>query len=116
MARIHKKRKRRELTAEFNGNLPLRIVAILFLFKRRKPSVNHSELTYTCHAKALKSTNPKKNTVSNPLELYTRQTATMEKYLGINEEEMNRELYTNVLQHLQDMMDESDRMKALENK
>ena len=40
----------------------------------------------------------------------------MEKYLGINEEEMNRELYTNVLQHLQDMMDESDRMKALENK
>jgi hypothetical protein len=68
------------------------------------------------YPKVFKSTNPKKNTVANPLELYTRQTATMEKYLGINEEELNRELYTNVLQHLQDMMDESDRMKELNNK
>lgn len=68
------------------------------------------------YPKVFKSTNPKKNTVANPLELYTRQTATMEKYLGINEEELNRELYTNVLQHLQDMMDESDRMKELSNK
>ena len=68
------------------------------------------------YPKVFKSTSPKKNTVANPLELYTRQTATMEKYLGINEEELNRELYTNVLQHLQDMMDESDRMKELNNK
>ena len=68
------------------------------------------------YPKVFKSTNPKKNTVANPLALYTRQTATMEKYLGINEEELNRELYTNVLQHLQDMMDESDRMKELNNK
>ena len=68
------------------------------------------------YPKVFRSTNPKKNTVANPLELYTRQTATMEKYLGINEEELNRELYTNVLQHLQDMMDESDRMKELNNK
>ena len=68
------------------------------------------------YPKVFKSTNPKKNTVANPLELYTRQTATMEKYLGVNEEELNRELYTNVLQHLQDMMDESDRMKELNNK
>jgi hypothetical protein len=68
------------------------------------------------YPKVFKSTNPKKNTMANPLELYTRQTATMEKYLGINEEELNRELYTNVLQHLQDMMDESDRMKELNNK
>ena len=68
------------------------------------------------YPKVFKNTNPKKNTVANPLELYTRQTATMEKYLGINEEELNRELYTNVLQHLQDMMDESDRMKELNNK
>lgn len=68
------------------------------------------------YPKVFKSSNPKKNVIANPLELYTRQTATMEKYLGINEEELNRELYTNVLQHLQDMMDESDRMKALESK
>ena len=68
------------------------------------------------YPKVFRSGSPKKNAVSNPLELYTRQTATMEKYLGINEEELNRELYTNVLQHLQDMMDESDRMKELNNK
>ena len=68
------------------------------------------------YPKVFRSGSPKKNAVSTPLELYTRQTATMEKYLGINEEEMNRELYTNVLQHLQDMMDESDRMKELNNK
>lgn len=68
------------------------------------------------YPKVFNSSSPKKNAMANPLELYTRQTATMEKYLGIHEEALNRELYTNVLQHLQDMMDESDRMKALENK
>lgn len=40
----------------------------------------------------------------------------MEKYLNIKEEDLNHELYTNVLQHLQDMIDESDRLKAMENK
>ena len=50
------------------------------------------------------------------LTLYTRQTATMEKYLSTNEEQLNHELYTNVLQHMQDMVDESDRMKEMSRK
>lgn len=68
------------------------------------------------YPKCFRKSDPKKHAKTDPLSLYTRQTATMEKYLGINEEELGHELYTNVLQHLQDMMDESDRMKALENK
>ena len=68
------------------------------------------------YPKVFKKSPTKGQAQSNPLEVYTRTTATMEKYLGINEEEMNRELYTNVLQHLQDMMDESDRMKELNKK
>lgn len=68
------------------------------------------------YPKCFRKGDPKKHAKTDPLTLYTRQTATMEKYLGINEEELGHELYTNVLQHLQDMMDESDRMKALDNK
>ena len=43
------------------------------------------------YPKVFRSGSPKKNAVANPLELYTRQTAIMEKYLGINEEELNRQ-------------------------
>lgn len=68
------------------------------------------------YPKVFREMSPERNSRSNPLELYTRTTATMEKYLGINEESLNRELYLNVLQHLQDMMEESDRMKELERK
>lgn len=68
------------------------------------------------YPKVFRETSPKKNAMVNPLEVYSRTTATMEKYLGINEESLNNELYLNVLQHLQDMMDESDRMKELERK
>lgn len=68
------------------------------------------------YPKCFRSGDPKKHAKTDPLTLYTRQTATMEKYLGINEEELGHELYTNVLQHLQDMMDESDRIKAMNNK
>ena len=68
------------------------------------------------YPKCFRQDSPKKQAKTDPLTLYTRQTATMEKYLGINEENLNHELYTNVLQHLQDMMDESDRLKAMENK
>jgi hypothetical protein len=48
--------------------------------------------------------------------IYTALLTPFDEKGSINEEELNRELYTNVLQHLQDMMDESDRMKELNNK
>lgn len=68
------------------------------------------------YPKCFRESEPKKHAKTDPLTLYTRQTATMEKYLNIKEEDLNHELYTNVLQHLQDMIDESDRLKAMENK
>lgn len=68
------------------------------------------------YPKVFRKSDVRKQASVNPLDVYTRTTATMEKHIGINEEELNRELYTNVLQHLQDMIDESDRMKELERK
>ena len=70
----------------------------------------------TKYPKVFRKVEVSKQSRTNPLEIYSRTTATIEKHIGINEEELNRELYTNVLQHLQDMMDESDRMKELERK
>lgn len=66
--------------------------------------------------KCFRQGNPKKQEQVNPLELYTRTTATMEKYLGLKEEEVNRELFTIVLQHLNDMAVENERLEQLHRK
>ena len=47
----------------------------------------------------------------NALEVYTRMTATMEKYLGLTEEMVNAQLFHVNLQHLDDMMRESEELK-----
>lgn len=65
------------------------------------------------YPKCFKKSNPKKQAATNPLELYTRTTATMEKYLGINEEQLNEELYSVVLQHIQDMAVENESMERM---
>lgn len=54
---------------------------------------------------------------TNPLDVYRQTVTVMEKYLtGMNEERVNNEMYMNVLQHLQNILDENDRMKELERK
>jgi hypothetical protein len=63
-----------------------------------------------------KEEDTKKRKFVDPLTLYTRQTSIMEKYLRFSEEKLNRETYSNVLQHFQNMIDESDRMKEISNK
>lgn len=55
----------------------------------------------------------KKQEQVNPLELYTRTTATMEKYLGLKEEDVNRETFTVVLRHLNDMAEHAKEMEKL---
>lgn len=65
------------------------------------------------YPKAFKKENPKRQATVNPLELYTRTTAVIEKYLGINEEEMNRETYTVILQHINDMVHEQEELGKL---
>ena len=62
--------------------------------------------------KVFKKGNPKKQQQVNPFEVYTRITANLEKYLnGVNEEQINNETYTAVLTHLNDMMEEHERME-----
>ena len=40
----------------------------------------------------------------------------MEKYLGMTEAEVNRQLYTVVFQHLEDMAKEAEEMEKIRNK
>lgn len=68
------------------------------------------------YPKAFKKDDPKRQATVNPLELYTRTTAVMEKYLGIDEEKLNRETYTVVLQHINDMAREQEEMDRLNRK
>jgi hypothetical protein len=52
----------------------------------------------------------------NPFELYTRTIATMEKYLGLDEDKVNGQTYTLVLQHLEDMAKESEEIEKMKRK
>jgi hypothetical protein len=52
----------------------------------------------------------------NPFELYTRTIATMEKYLGLDEDKVNSQTYTLVLQHLEDMAKESEEIEKMKRK
>ena len=53
---------------------------------------------------------PKQN---NPLELYTRTTATMQKYLGLDETEVNNQFFQLVLQHMDNMAKENDELERI---
>lgn len=54
--------------------------------------------------------------VSNPLEIYTRTAATIEKHIGITDDAMNREPYQNILQHLEDMARENEELEKIKRK
>lgn len=49
----------------------------------------------------------------NPLELYVRGVATLSKYLGMTEEEVNAQNFQIILQHMNDMADESERIDKM---
>lgn len=55
----------------------------------------------------------KSSTFDDPFSLYTRSTTTMVKYAASNEAEVNRTTYTIILQHMQDMAEENDRIKEM---
>lgn len=52
----------------------------------------------------------------NPLELYTRTTATMEKYISSNAADVDREPYTVILQHLEDISRHNEEMERINAK
>ncbi len=53
---------------------------------------------------------------TNPMELYARTTATMEKYVGLNAEEVEREPYTTILQQMEDIARNNEEMERLRKK
>ena len=57
-----------------------------------------------------------KGAPANPLQLYTRTVATIEKYLGLNEKEVNAESFHNVFQHLENMAKENEQLEKLRSK
>lgn len=52
----------------------------------------------------------------NPLELYTRTTATIEKYLHITAQEVDAEPYTTILQQLEDITRRNEEIEQLNRK
>lgn len=54
-----------------------------------------------------------KSKPTNPLELYTRTTATMEKYISATAAEVDREPYTTILQHLNDITLHNEEMEKI---
>lgn len=59
-----------------------------------------------------KSDSPDKNVGGdNPLEVYVRTSATLEKYLGMTEKEINNQLFHVVLQHIDDMIKENKELE-----
>lgn len=49
----------------------------------------------------------------NPLEIYTRTTATMEKYLSMTARDVDREPYTTILQQLEDISHHNEEMERI---
>ena len=50
---------------------------------------------------------------ANPLEIYTRTTATMEKYLSMTARDVDREPYTTILQQLEDISRHNEEMERI---
>ena len=67
-----------------------------------------------CFKSAPTGRQPKKN--QTPLDLYVRSIATLEKYLGQSEEEINRKMFYANLQHLDDMAREAEEMERISRK
>lgn len=53
---------------------------------------------------------------STPLEIYTATTATMQKYAGLTEDQVNNQSYSLVLEHLERLIKENEEMEKIRNK
>ena len=59
MARIHKERNLRIAAAELDRHLPLRIIAVFYLFEGRESSINNTKFLDTRTMKTLQCSDPK---------------------------------------------------------
>jgi len=58
----------------------------------------------------------KKQKPSTPLEIYTATTATMQKYAGLTEDQVNQQSYSLVLEHLERLSVENEEMEKIRKK
>lgn len=58
----------------------------------------------------------KKQRPQDPLELYAQMTATLEKYIGTNEQELDKRTCEVVLRHLNNMITENEEMEKIRQK
>lgn len=58
----------------------------------------------------------KKQKPSTPLEIYTATTATMQKYTGLTEDQVNNQSYSLVLEHLERLSKENEEMEKIRSK
>ena len=50
------------------------------------------------------------------MEIYTATTATMQKYAGLTEDQVNTQSYSLVLEHLERLSKENEEMEKIRNK
>ena len=53
---------------------------------------------------------------TTPLEIYTATTATMQKYAGLTEDQVNNQSYSLVLEHLERLTVENEEMEKIRKK
>lgn len=58
----------------------------------------------------------KKQRPSTPLEIYTATTATMQKYAGLTENQVNHQSYSLVLEHLERLSKENEEIEKIRKK
>lgn len=63
-----------------------------------------------------KTTDVKANAKVNPLDVYARMAATMEKHIGIDEERLNNENFYIVLQHTEDIAVTNEEYEKIKRK
>lgn len=66
------------------------------------------------HVFKIQKINTRKPTT--PLEIYTATTATMQKYVGLTEEQVNHQSYSLVLEHLERLFKENEEMERIRKK
>ena len=66
------------------------------------------------HVSKVQKTNVKKP--STPLEIYTATTATMQKYAGLTEDQVNHQSYSLVLEHLERLSKENEELEKIRKK
>ena len=68
------------------------------------------------HVFKVQKVDRRKNKPSTPLEIYTATTATMQKYAGLTEDQVNNQSYSLVLEHLERLAKENEEMEKVRRK